>query len=353
MHGYRMQLSLIGNHHGWLLVCSWVAFVYVIDDTFVCHKSERAAFCTSVRMTTFTLDGGQVSGDLLSNLPQYVPYSESLSDRDQHSDPSSLESARIETQISHLYKIKCVGTRYNVLHGQHFSGNWAFFWAEANLAEQFRSESCPQCKTASAVRLVPTQCEFVSQKVSNLRQVNITQHTRLLSLVTCLVLLLSMPPVSSKRVVKRLAQVRSSAVPWCRLLQIVKMPPRKTKDSAASPKKERATRAKKDPNAPKKPSGAYIFFCNDKRAEVKKANPEYGVAESCRELGAMWKAASDEDKQVGVVPRVFLTVLPETRSIQVKTSSRTCCRADDNHCLQKYFKQAEKDKERYTKEAAA
>ncbi len=131
------------------------------------------------------------------------------------------------------------------------------------------------------------------------------------------------------------------------------MPPRKTKDSAASPKKERATRAKKDPNAPKKPSGAYIFFCNDKRAEVKKANPEYGVAESGRELGAMWKAASDEDKQVGVVPRVFLTVLPETRSIQVKTSSRTCCRADDNHCLQKYFKQAEKDKERYTTEAAA
>ncbi|KAL0030987.1 hypothetical protein WJX79_007046 [Trebouxia sp. C0005] len=101
-----------------------------------------------------------------------------------------------------------------------------------------------------------------------------------------------------------------------RLAQIVKMPPRKSKDSAASPKKERATRAKKDPNAPKKPSGAYIFFCNDKRAEVKKANPEYGVAESGRELGAMWKAASDEDKQ-------------------------------------KYFKQAAKDKERYTKEAAA
>ena len=99
------------------------------------------------------------------------------------------------------------------------------------------------------------------------------------------------------------------------------MPPRKTKDSAASPKKERATRAKKDPNAPKKPSGAYIFFCNDKRAEVKKANPEYGVAESGRELGAMWKAATDEDKQVCVVPRVVLTVLPETRSIQVATFS--------------------------------
>lgn len=131
------------------------------------------------------------------------------------------------------------------------------------------------------------------------------------------------------------------------------MPPRKTKDSAASPKKERATRAKKDPNAPKKPSGAYIFFCNDKRAEVKKANPEYGVAESGRELGAMWKAATDEDKQVCTIPRSVLTVLPETRSIQLTTSPPTCSRADDNHCLQKYFKQAEKDKERYTKEAAA
>ena len=136
-------------------------------------------------------------------------------------------------------------------------------------------------------------------------------------------------------------------------MKIVKMPPGKTKDSAASPKKERATRAEKDPNAPKKPSGAYIFFCNDKRAEVKKANPEYGVAESGREIATMWKAASDADKQVHIVPRLVLTVLPVTRSIQVKTSSLTCSRADDNQCLQKYFKQAEKDKERYTKEAAA
>ena len=79
------------------------------------------------------------------------------------------------------------------------------------------------------------------------------------------------------------------------------MPPRKTKETAGSPKKEKAAKAKKDPNAPKKPSGAYIFFCNDKRAEVKKANPEYGVAESGRELGSMWKAATDADKKVGAV----------------------------------------------------
>lgn len=93
---------------------------------------------------------------------------------------------------------------------------------------------------------------------------------------------------------------------------IVNMPPRKTKESAASPKKEKAPKkekVKKDPNAPKKPSGAYIFFCNDKRAEVKKANPEFGVAESGRELGAMWKSATDEDKKVGAVALTFCAVL--------------------------------------------
>lgn len=77
------------------------------------------------------------------------------------------------------------------------------------------------------------------------------------------------------------------------------MPPRKTKEAAGSPaKKTKAPKAKKDPNAPKKPSGAYIFFCNDKRGEVKKANPEYGVAQIGKELGAMWKDVTDKDKEV-------------------------------------------------------
>ena len=129
------------------------------------------------------------------------------------------------------------------------------------------------------------------------------------------------------------------------------MPPKKTKDSAASPKKERATRAKKDPNAPKKPSGAYIFFCNDKRAEVKKANPDFGVAESGRELGSMWKNCSDADKQVRafwpVCFRGFVRDLCMLSFVRVRTCPQT------SSALQKYFKMAEKDKERYTKEAAA
>ena len=131
------------------------------------------------------------------------------------------------------------------------------------------------------------------------------------------------------------------------------MPPRKTKDTAASPKKEKAAKAKKDPNAPKKPSGAYIFFCNDKRAEVKKANPEFGVAESGRELGSMWKSASDGDKEVSCRASLTHLFACARRSIQAVQSLPLALVLTLFAFLQKYFKQAEKDKERYSKELAA
>ena len=131
------------------------------------------------------------------------------------------------------------------------------------------------------------------------------------------------------------------------------MPPRKTKEAAASPKKEKAAKAKKDPNAPKKPSGAYIFFCNDKRAEVKKANPEFGVAESGRELGSMWKAASEADKEVGPAALASNTgclarVVSSKPHLRSLLANASCCCSP-----QKYKKQAEQDKERDTKELAA
>ncbi len=59
----------------------------------------------------------------------------------------------------------------------------------------------------------------------------------------------------------------------------------------------------KDPNAPKKPCGAYMWFCKDKREEVKAENPgeEVSVSQghpvrgpvcmlSCRHQGACWLA---------------------------------------------------------------
>lgn len=50
-----------------------------------------------------------------------------------------------------------------------------------------------------------------------------------------------------------------------------------------------------------KPAGAYILFCSAKRPEVKKENPDLTAPEMLKELGALWKAASDADKKVGLL----------------------------------------------------
>ena len=80
--------------------------------------------------------------------------------------------------------------------------------------------------------------------------------------------------------------------------------------------KDKKPKAKKDPNAPKKPCGAYIFFCNDKRAAIKAEHPDWGIGELGKARGAQWKGLTDADKTP-------------------------------------YAKQAEKDKERYAKAIAA
>mmetsp|Transcript_1536 Transcript_1536/g.4559 ORF Transcript_1536/g.4559 Transcript_1536/m.4559 type:complete len:165 (-) Transcript_1536:419-913(-) len=61
--------------------------------------------------------------------------------------------------------------------------------------------------------------------------------------------------------------------------------------------KPKKVKAKKDPNAPKKPSGAYIWFCNDRRPAIKADHPEWGIGEIGKELGNIWKTLSDSDKK--------------------------------------------------------
>lgn len=89
------------------------------------------------------------------------------------------------------------------------------------------------------------------------------------------------------------------------------MPKAAKKEAPA--KKEKA---KKDPNAPKKPMHAYMWFCKDKRDAVKSdMPPESGITDISKKLGEMWKTLSDKDKE-------------------------------------KYNAQASQDKERYEKEMA-
>lgn len=61
--------------------------------------------------------------------------------------------------------------------------------------------------------------------------------------------------------------------------------------------KDKKDKPRKDPNAPKKPSGAYIFYCNAKRDEVKRKNPDFNVAQVGKALGELWKQETLEAKQ--------------------------------------------------------
>ncbi len=80
--------------------------------------------------------------------------------------------------------------------------------------------------------------------------------------------------------------------------------------------KEKKPKKVKDPMAPKKPSGAYMWFCKDMRDDIKKEHPERGVTDIGRRLGELWKSTSDEEKK-------------------------------------KYYIMAEEDKERYNKDMSS
>ncbi|KAI8982413.1 high mobility group box domain-containing protein [Mycotypha africana] len=74
------------------------------------------------------------------------------------------------------------------------------------------------------------------------------------------------------------------------------MPKEPTK-KRADPEDKKKRRAKKDPNAPKRGLSAYMFFSQEKRAEVKAENPEASFGQIGKILGEKWKAMSDEEKK--------------------------------------------------------
>jgi structure-specific recognition protein 1 len=52
----------------------------------------------------------------------------------------------------------------------------------------------------------------------------------------------------------------------------------------------------KDPNAPKKPMGAYFLWMGEARAATKAANPEATTGELSKVMGVAWKALGEEEK---------------------------------------------------------
>jgi hypothetical protein len=65
-------------------------------------------------------------------------------------------------------------------------------------------------------------------------------------------------------------------------------------DSASQKK----TRRKKDPNAPKAPLSAYMYFCKEYRPRMRSEHPEWEFTDVGRELGKLWKDLDPVEKTV-------------------------------------------------------
>lgn len=72
--------------------------------------------------------------------------------------------------------------------------------------------------------------------------------------------------------------------------------PRGNMVSSAKPRK-RSKRTPKDPNAPKRASGAYVFFTNEMRPVVMREYPGIKFVEMGRLLGERWRALSPHQKK--------------------------------------------------------
>lgn len=71
-------------------------------------------------------------------------------------------------------------------------------------------------------------------------------------------------------------------------------------------KRKKTAKKKKDPNAPKRSKSAYMFFCEDKRAEVKGKNPELKMTDISKKLAELWRAIEASDKKVNVFKNLVL-----------------------------------------------
>jgi len=62
-------------------------------------------------------------------------------------------------------------------------------------------------------------------------------------------------------------------------------------------KKQKRRRAKKDPDAPKRPPSSYLLFLSFMRPYVVKEYPQYSSSEVAQHVGAMWRKLDDEKKR--------------------------------------------------------
>jgi hypothetical protein len=54
----------------------------------------------------------------------------------------------------------------------------------------------------------------------------------------------------------------------------------------------------RDPNAPKRPCSAYIYFSTEMRPKLKEEKPEMGMADRSKFIGKEWASLDPEKKKV-------------------------------------------------------
>lgn len=90
--------------------------------------------------------------------------------------------------------------------------------------------------------------------------------------------------------------------------------PRKTaaaNDKAVVPKKKRRA---KDPDAPKRPLGAYFFYFKENNSKIKRENMELNQKSVVARIAADWKQLTDEQK----LPFVELSNADKARYVREK-----------------------------------
>merc|ERR1719353_2577958 len=73
-------------------------------------------------------------------------------------------------------------------------------------------------------------------------------------------------------------------------------PPASAPETETVGKSKKKPKKDKDENKPKRNRSAYIHFVTQKRGEVKEKYPELDRTAAMKQLGMMWKEASDAEK---------------------------------------------------------
>jgi LSD1 subclass zinc finger protein len=63
------------------------------------------------------------------------------------------------------------------------------------------------------------------------------------------------------------------------------------------PNQRKQKKKRKDPHAPKRAANAYMIFCRERRAELKKDRPDLPFGQLGAKLGEMWRAMSQAEKK--------------------------------------------------------